>query len=157
MMHFINSEEDGVLLGDLKDAGVLDPGTIERIHEAMGRPESGSLTEFFLAGAEFIPEKPWLYWLIRRHSCHRFGRVTWLAEDEAWAGDPVPKDANLPYRQTPEGALLIAVLRPDFLAATAKRLAPRTLLWAAGTPVELRDLRDARRKARSSPVGANLR
>jgi hypothetical protein len=156
-MHFNNAEADSGLLGDLKDAGLLDPGTLERIHESMGRPESGSLTDFLLAGAEFVPEKPWLCWLVRRHGCHRFGRVVWHGEDVGWGADTVPADANLPYRPTPEGNLLVAVLRPDLLAATAGRLAPRRPLWAAGTLLELRELRQAWQDARSGPGGASPR
>lgn len=141
-MHFHNPDLDAGLLGDLKDAGVLDPGVIERIHESMGRPESGSLTDFLLAGAEHIPEKPWVYWLIRRHGCHRFGRVALRAGAESWCGS-VPADGNLPYLGTPDGTVVVAVLRPDLLAATAARLAPRPILPAAGTLRELRDLRSS--------------
>ena len=143
MMHLNSADNDDSLLAELKDAEVLDPGSIERIHEAMGRPESGSLTEFLLAGADVIPENPWLTWLIRRHGCHRFGRVSWRQGEAEWSVAPAAMGPNLPYRRTPEGVLLVAVLRPDLLADTAKRLSPHRLLWAAGTLPELRGLRNA--------------
>jgi hypothetical protein len=151
VMHFNQVEADGGLLGELKDAGVLDPGTMERIHESMGRPESGTLSDFLLAGAELIPEKPWLYWLIRRHGCHRFGRVIRHAEEEPWRGAAGCGHPNLPYRRTSEGCWLVAVLRPDQLADAARWLAPARLLWAAGTLPELRSLRDSWGKAGSGP------
>jgi hypothetical protein len=142
MMHLNSADNDDSLLAELKDAEVLDPGSIERIHEAMGRPESGSLTEFLLAGADIIPGNPWLTWLIRRHGCHRFGRVSWRQGEAGWGIAPAAMGPNLPYRRTTEGVFLVAVLRPDLLAATAKRLSPHRLLRAAGTLSELRDLRN---------------
>jgi hypothetical protein len=157
MMHFVNADDDGGLLAELKDAEVLDPGSMEQIHELMGHPESGSLTEFLLAGANVIPVNPWLYWLIRRHGCHRFGRVSLHAEEAGDGRAQAPMDANLPYRRTPGGALLVAVLRPDLMAATAKRLAPNRALWAAGTLPEIRDLREAWLRAGSGAVGASPR
>jgi hypothetical protein len=153
-MHFNQVEADGGLLADLKDAGILDPGTMERIHESMGRPESGTLSDFLLAGAELIPENPWLYWLIRRHGCHRFGRVAWPAEKDTLGGVPSSGPPNLPYRCTAEGAWMVAVLRPDQLAVTASLLAPRRLLWAAGTLLELRNLRNSWVNARPAPGNA---
>jgi hypothetical protein len=149
MMHFLDAAVDGELLAELKDAGVLTPDAIDRIHLEMGRPECGTLSEFLLAGAGIVPEKPWLYWLIRRHGCHRFGRVI-LEEGEAVCTGAAPQaEDNLPYRQCTDGALLVAVLRPDRTAATAQRLAPRRLHWAAGTLAEMRDLRASWIKLRS--------
>ena len=151
MMHLNSAEGDDGLLAELKDAGVLDPGSIERIHEAMGRPESGSLTDFLLAGSDVIPEGPWLTWLIRRYGCHRFGRVAWRP-GEAECGVALGAiGPNLPYRWATHGTLMVAVLRPDQLAVTASLLAPRRLLWAAGTLLELRNLRNSWVNARPAP------
>jgi hypothetical protein len=83
-MHFLNPALDGELMAELRDTGVLAPDLIDRIEAAMGRPECGTLNDFLLAGADLIPEKPWLSWLIRRHGCHRFGRVAWHDEAGAW-------------------------------------------------------------------------
>ncbi len=75
MIHFIDSARDGELIAELRDEGVLARDVIALIDESMGRPESGTLNDFLLAGADFIPEKAWLSWLIRRYGCHRFGHV----------------------------------------------------------------------------------
>jgi hypothetical protein len=155
MMHFIDAAIDGELLAELKDAGVLAPPVIDRTHREMGRPESGTLNDFLLAGADIIPEQPWLGWLIRRHGCHRFGRVARHGHVPSWDRESFPSDGNLPYRQSSAAALLVAVLRPDLLAATSRRLAPARLHWAAGSLRELRELRVASKKAlsdRGSPA-----
>ena len=90
MMHFIEPAADGELMAELRDAGLLAPDAIERIDALMGRPESGTLNDFLLAGAELIPEMPWLTWLIRRHGCHRFGQVVWHGEAAPWAQGDLP-------------------------------------------------------------------
>jgi hypothetical protein len=149
MMHFTDAAIDGELLAELKDAGVLTPAVIDRIHQAMGRPESGGLNDFLLAGAELVPDGPWLSWLIRRHGCHRFGRVFRHEEAPPWIGESPPQDGNLPYRQASAGTLLVAVLRPDLRAGTSRRLAPARLHWAAGTLPELRKLRISSKKTHS--------
>jgi len=150
MMHFRDPAADGELLAELKDESVLAPDAIARIDALLGSPESGALNDFLLAGAAIIPEPAWLTWLIRRHDCHRFGRVAWHDEAAGWARGGVPPDGNLPYRRAADGAILVAVLRPDRRAATAARLRPATadppaprLHWAAATLREMRELRSA--------------
>jgi hypothetical protein len=143
MMHFLEPRADADLLAELRDAGLLTPETIERIDVRMGRPESGRLDDFLLAGAGDIPAPDWIAWLIRRHGCHRFGPVRW---NEALGRGPQiePVDSpNLPYGMSRDGGLLVAVLRPDLRSALERRrLAPR-LLWAAATLRECADLRSA--------------
>jgi len=143
MMHFIDSIVDGELLAELKDDSVLAPDIIARIDAAMGRPESGTLNDFLLAGADVIPERTWLSWLIRRHGCHRFGLVAWHDEAAGWARGGVPPEPNLPYRRCADGAILVAVLRPDRLRVTAGRWQAPRLHWAAATLREMRNLRSA--------------
>jgi hypothetical protein len=143
MLHFLDAAVDGEWMAELKDAGLLAPDQIDRIDELMGRPESGSLNAFLLAGADLVPEKPWLTWLIRRHGCHRYGKAAWRGESLAWQPHGIPPDGNLPYRQGEDGALLVAVLRPDLLPATGERLQPRSWLRAAATLREMRDLHRA--------------
>ena len=146
MMHFIDAATDGRLMAELRDEGVLAPDVISRIDEAMGRPESGTLSDFLLAGAAHIPGKPWLTWLIRRHGCHRFGRVAWAGDAQEWACGNPPPGPNPPYRSCPDGSLLVAILRPDLVDATDARFAPRRLHRAAATPVEVAALRSAWRR-----------
>src|ERR1019366_4079099 len=122
MMHFTNPAGDGPFFAELRESGILAPDVIDRINESMGRPESGTLNDFLLAGADLIPEKPWLSWLIRRHGCHRFGRVVWHEEALGWAHEGLPPEGNLPFRQNAPGRLLVAVLRPDCREATSRRL-----------------------------------
>jgi hypothetical protein len=113
----------------------------------MGRPESGTLNEFLLAGADFISENNWISWLIRRYGCHRFTRAVWRNECAAWARDSLPPDGNLPYRRCDDGAVLVAVLRPDRREVTAKRFGEQTTIhWSASTLRELRDLHAAWRR-----------
>lgn len=151
MMHFIDAVPDGQLLAELKDSGVLTPDAIDRIHGEMGRPETGTLSEFLLSGAGCIPEKPWLYWLIRRHGCHRFGRVALRGDAAAIRAEESAGDGNLPFRVCADGGLLVAVLRPDLRDALEKRrLAPR-LLWAAATLKESTDLRAAWSARKAGP------
>lgn len=147
MMHFIDAAPDGALLAELKDAGVLTPDVIDRTHGEMGRPETGTLSDFLLSGAGCIPEKPWLYWLIRRHGCHRFGRAVLHGDAVDVAG--AAEDDNLPYRLCSDGSLLVAVLRPDLLEPTVRRLSPRPVHRAAAALSELRDLRAAWRRSRT--------
>jgi hypothetical protein len=142
MMHFTEPAADGELMAELRDAGILAPDAIDRIDALLGRPEIGTLNEFLLAGAEIIPEKPWLTWLIRRHGCHRFGRVTWQAEAAAWAQRDRPAEGNLPYRECEDHSLLVAVLRPDLLALTSSQWSV-PLHRAAATLAELRELHAA--------------
>ncbi len=149
MMHFIDAVPDGLLLAELKDSGVLTPDAIDRIHGEMGRPETGTLSEFLLSGAGCIPEKPWLYWLIRRHGCHRFGRVALRGDAAGIRAEDGAGDGNLPFRVCADGGLLVAVLRPDLRAATARRLAPLRLDWAAATLAELKALGEAWRRVRA--------
>jgi hypothetical protein len=146
MMHFAEPAADGELMAELRDAGLVAPDAIERIDALMGRPETGTLNEFLLAGAAVIPERPWLTWLIRRHGCHRFGRVAWPGEAGAWARAELPADGNLPYRECEDHSLLLAVLRPDLLAATGRRW-PGRLHRAAATLAEIRALHAAWKEA----------
>ena len=143
MLHFVDSLRDGELLAELKDESVLAPDVIARIDDAMGRPESGTLNEFLIAGAEFVPENAWLSWLIRRHGCHRFGRVAWRDESAEWARAGPPPEGNLPFRRCPDGAWLVAVLRPDLLPATAARFKGVRFHAAAATLGEMAALRSA--------------
>ena len=141
MMHFINRAVDGELMAELRDVGLLDPSLIERIHALMGQPESGTLNDFLLAGAEVIAENAWLFWLIRRHDCQRFGQVRWRPEAEPWAQDGPPPAGNLPYRGCSDGGGLLAILRPDLLAATPPVAGwPQPLHRAAATLREMRAL-----------------
>ena len=102
-MHLIDPAADGELLAELKEFGILNPDTIGRIDLSLGRPESGTLNDLLMAGDRFIPEKDWLSWLIRRHGCHRFGRVAWRPEASAWARPEMAAEHNLTYRQTADG------------------------------------------------------
>lgn len=142
MMHFTEPAADGELMAELRDSGILAPDAIDRIDALMGRPEIGTLNEFLLAGAEIIPEKPWLTWLIRRHGCHRFGPVAWCGESAGWAQRDRPAEGNLPYRECEDHSLLLAVLRPDRLAITSAQWS-RPLHRAAATLAELRALQAA--------------
>ncbi len=142
MMHFVQPAADGELMAELRDAGLLAPDVIERIDALMGRPETGTLNDFLLAGAEIIPEKPWLTWLIRRYGCHRLGRVAWQGESAPWAQGDLPEEGNLPYRECDDRSLLVAVLRPDLLEATMKRW-PVPLHRGAATLGEMRALQAA--------------
>ncbi len=142
MIHFVDRAADGELMAELRDTGVLAPDAIDRIFSSMGRPEKCSLSEFLLAGSDVVPEKAWLEWLIRRHGCHRFGRVGWHPEAAAWAWSGPPPEGNYPYRECADKRLLVAVLRPDLLEATVQRWhAP--LHRAAATLAELRALNAA--------------
>jgi hypothetical protein len=146
MMHFVDRAADGELMAELRDVGLLAPDTIERIDALMGHPGAGTLNDFLLAGAEIVPEKPWITWLIRRHGCHRFGRVGWPEGAAGWAQADPAAEGNLPYRECADHSLLLAVLRPDLMAATARRWAPR-LQRAAATLSEIRALHAAWRKS----------
>jgi hypothetical protein len=143
MLHFLDAAVDGAWLAELKDAGLLAPDRIDRIDGLMGRPESGTLNAFLLAGADVVPEKPWISWLIRRHGCHRYGHATWRGDDIRGLPPGIPPDGNLPYRQCEDRALLVAVLRPDLLPATGQRLQGRPWHRAAATLREVRDLHAA--------------
>jgi hypothetical protein len=151
MMHFQAPRADAELLAELREVGLLTPENIERIDLRMGRPESGRLDDFLLAGAEDIPAADWIAWLIRRHGCHRFGPVRWN-ESCRRAPELDPGDSpNLPYGICRDGGLLVAVLRPDLRDALEKRrLAPR-LLWAAATLKESTDLRAAWSARKAGP------
>ena len=148
MMHFTNAALDGVFFGELREAGILTPEIIDRIDALMGRPETGTLNDFLLAGADLVPEKTWLTWLIRRHGCHRFGQVSMHEEIRAWATEGPPADCNLPYRRCGNGTILVALLRPDCADAALKRWLQSSLVWAAATLRELSDLRAAWRRGR---------
>ncbi len=141
MMHFTNPAADGPCLAELREVGLLTPDIIEKIDSGMGRPETGVLNEFLLAGADFVSESAWLTWLIRRHGCHRFGRVQWNTETATWIKGADSTDGNLPYRRCADGALLVAVLRPDAMPATSQRWPHVHLHSAAATLRELRELR----------------
>lgn len=151
MMRFSHPEIDGALAAELRDAGLLAPDIDERIERALGRPEVGTLDDYLLAGADCVPEGPWLAWLIRRHGCHRFGRVGWSEQAGALAADGPPPGGNLPYRRCPGGALLVAVLRPDRRQETVRAHPAGPLLWAAATLRELRALHQAAKAARRGP------
>lgn len=142
MIRFLEPRADDLLWQELRDASLLDPQSIGRIDDKLGRPESCSLNAVLLAGADVIPERRWLSWLIRRHGCHRYGRVAWRPEAAIWVDGATAEDGNVPYRQTADGgAILVAVMRPDRLDATRRRLAGRVVLPAAATLAESAELR----------------
>lgn len=143
MIHLLPGSADETLVSDLREAGVLTPDVMERIDSFLGRPEHCRLDEFLLSGADFIKSNEWISWLIRRHRCHRFGRVTWPDDASGWIDGAMPADGNLPYRRCADGRVLVAVLRPDKLPATFERLKESRPLWAAATLRELRDLKTA--------------
>ena len=147
MLHFLDPAADGEWMAELKDAGLLAPDKIDRIDALMGRPESGTLNAFLLAGADLVPEQPWLSWLIRRHGCHRYGKAVCRAKTLPGRQIEIPPDGNLPYRQCEDRALLVAVLRPDLLPATGERLQAWSWHRAAATLREVRDLHAAGRSA----------
>ena len=121
----------------------MNPRAIEKIGELLGRPETCTLNDFLLAGCGIIPERDWLSWLIRRHGCHRFGRVAWDSGITLPTGPDAETEPNLPYRMAAGGRALVAMLRPDLADATRKRLGPVRPLWAAATLSELGALRAA--------------
>ncbi len=156
MMHFIDRDADGALAGELREAGLLAPHLIDRIDAALGRPETGTLDAFLLAGAACIPERAWLSWLIRRHGCHRFGRVAWSDDVAEIARDGFPPEGNLPFRRCADGTLLTALFRPDRREATARRFTSFRLAWAAATLEEVRELHASwRRVAPTDPFRAD--
>jgi hypothetical protein len=147
MMHFHEPARDGTLLTELKEFGILTPQVMEKIDRELERPETGTLNEFLLAGADFISEPDWLTWLIRQHECHRFGRA--LSQDETLAfapGGPGP-EGNPPFRRDAEGHPLVAVLRPDRWEETVARLGGTAPLRAAATLAEVRELQEAWRRS----------
>jgi len=153
MMHFLQPSLDNPLVAELKETGVLTPDVIERIDLAAGRPETGTLNEFLLAGAEFIPQRDWLSWLIRRHGCHRFGTVAWRAEAGGWARAEPGPEGNLPYGRGLDGNPIVAVLRPDRWRETAARFGQFSPHRAAATLGEIRELTSAWKRA---ALGAEL-
>ena len=134
---------DGPLLAELKEAGILSPDVVPRIDAVLGPRECASLNQYLLAGAEFIAEAGWLAWLIRRHGCHRFGRVVWHPDAAPWVQGELPAHGNLPYRSAGDGGALVAVLRPDRMDSGN----PATAHWAAATLGEVAALHSAWRAA----------
>jgi hypothetical protein len=143
MIHLLSGSTDENFISELKEAGVLAPDVMERIDISLGRPEHCLLDNFLLSGADFIKADEWISFLIRRHGCHRFGRVTWSDDVSAPATGDLPTDGNIPYRRCMDGRAMVAVLRPDKLPATSERLKMSRPLWAAATLHEIRDLRNA--------------
>lgn len=140
-------KEDAALLAELRECGLVTPATVERISAELGRPESIALDRFLLAGRAWIDGHAWLAWLIRRRGCSRFGPVAANEVVFAAAGSrDLSAEPNLPYRMTADGRTMFAVLRPDRRAATARRVAPGSALWAAATLDELHALREAWRR-----------
>ena len=140
MIHFINAAVDNEQMAALRDAGILTPSVIEKINAILGLRESGTLNEFLLAGADVISPEPWLAWLVRRHGCHRFGRVL-FRDDAIDLGRPgIAEESNLPYRRAASGSPMVALMRPDLFAATAKRLGGCNIYKAAATLPEIRAL-----------------
>ncbi|HVW22031.1 MAG TPA: hypothetical protein VHC86_12525 [Opitutaceae bacterium] len=137
----VRGAADATLLADLREAGLLTPDILEGMAAAAGHPEEATLNEYLLAGAELVPEAAWLSWLIRRHGCHRYGRVGWREEAEAWARSGLPPEGNLPCRRCADGRhALLAVLRPDRIAASERRYPGPVWLRAAATLPEMREL-----------------
>jgi hypothetical protein len=135
---------DAALLADLKDAGLLTPDILEGMEIAADRPEDGTLNEYLLAGAKLVSEEAWLLWLIRRHGCHRYGRIGWRDEALTWARSGLPPEGNLPFRPCADGQhALLAVMRPDRIVASERRYPGTTWLRAAATLTEMRDLHAA--------------
>jgi len=143
MIPFLDPAADEPLAAELKDAGLLAPDILGRIEAALGRPETATLNEMLLAGAEWIPEKAWLSWLIRAHGCHRHGPVAWTEEMAEWARRGVPPEGNLPYRLGSDNLALVALMRPDLKAGTERRFAGPTIAWSAATLAEMRELHRA--------------
>ena len=142
-MHFLDPTADRELMAELKDAGLLSPDIIERIDVRMGRPETGTLDAFLLAGADSISEPDWISWLIRRHGCHRFGPVVWAEDMGSRVQGDLTAVSNLPYKASRDGGLLVAMLRPDRREESAERFRAPRLLWAAATLREAEALRTA--------------
>jgi len=143
MIQLMPDSGDDILVSELREAGVLTPDVVEHIDASLGRPEDCPLDEFLLSGAELIRENDWISWLIRRHGCHRFGRVSWPDDGAAWMNGGLPADGNIAYRRCANGDVLVAVLRPDKVPDTSERLKGVRPLWAAATLREIRDLRAA--------------
>ena len=138
MMHL--PPRDGECLAELRDMSVLTPDILDQIDARLGRRERGTLNEILLGGADLIPEGPWLTWLIRRHHCHRFGRVKWKEAMAALGkGGPIG-DGNLPYQRCVDGSLLLAVMRPDLLPSAMDFWKAATTHLAAASLVEMREL-----------------
>ncbi len=142
---------DEAWAAELREAGLLDPDIADRIDRALGRPESVALNAFLLAGADWIPERPWLGWMIRRHGCHRYGPVSWAGGTAGGEDDGMPSDGNLPCGACGDGARIIAVLRPDLREETRRRFPGRPLHWAAATLSEIRSLHEAWRARGPGP------
>jgi hypothetical protein len=141
MIHLLPGSADERFASELREAGVLTPDVMERIDASLGRPEHCLLDDFLLSGADFINSNEWISWLIRRHGCHRFGRVAWPEDASDWIRESAPVDGNLPYRRCVDGRILVAVLRPDRLPAASERWKASRPLWAAATLGEIRDLK----------------
>lgn len=140
-MQFI--PRDNECLAELRDMGVLTPSTLEQINARLGRPERCDLIEFLLGGADLISEGLWLTWLIRRHECHRFGRVKWKETMIALEKGGPLGDGNLPYQRCADGSLLVAVMRPDLLSSAISFWKTPALHLAATTLPEMHELRRA--------------
>jgi hypothetical protein len=151
-MHFLDPKADGELMAELREVSLLSPDILERIDARMGQPETGTLDDLLLAGADWICEPDWISWLIRRHGCHRFGPVSWAKETGFRARGEVAALSNLPYRVSADGGLLIATLRPDRRAEAAASFPAPRLLWAAATLRETRTLRSEWQSRRSAPA-----
>lgn len=143
MIPFQDPGADGELFAELREVGLVNPKAIGKIEDLLGRPETCTLNDFLLSGCGVIPERDWLSWLIRRHGCHRFGRVAWDPGMAVPAGLDADTEPNLPYRLAAGGCALVAVLRPDVADATRECLGPVRPLWAAATLSELGALRAA--------------
>jgi hypothetical protein len=143
VIHLLPGSTDEALASELRESGILTPDVIERIDAALGRPEHCDLDDFLLSGAEIIKAADWLSWLIRRHGCHRFGRVAWHEDAREWLRGGMPDDLNLPYRRCADGRPLVAVLRPDKVTLTVERMRKETPVWAAATLAEVRALKIA--------------
>lgn len=135
----LNDPSEIALMAEIREAGLITPATIERIDVALGRPERLRLAQVLLAGRDWIDENEWIVWLVRRWSCTRFGPVRFADRLGVAVTADLSAEANLPYRRTADGRLMLAVLRPDLAGAGALR--------AAATLREMQDLRQAWRRA----------
>jgi hypothetical protein len=143
MISFLQGSEDDLLVVELREAGLLTPEIIKKIDSTLTKPSPINLSEFLLAGADYINTGHWLSWLIRKKGCYRFGTVKWNDQAKLWSYQGLPSDANFPYLLSGEERGLVAVLRPDRLHVTAQRLRALRPLWAAATLSEIKALRNS--------------
>lgn len=143
MISFLQGSEDDLFLLELRDVGIITPDITKKIEASLVRNSQINLSEFLIAGADYINQGQWLSYLIRFKGCYRFGAVNWNEQAKLWSYQGLPSDANFPYLLTGEQRGMVAILRPDRLKETASRLKALRPLWAAPTLNEIKALRKA--------------